>query len=297
MSEQPTTNPEAECQPNSVPVVPADWAALGAKSGYDPKPAEALRLFVVGPSNEGKTTFISSIPDNLILDAELGADAIVGPRSTRVAVRNYADLVKYRDKLVEDAKKNRRVFNRVSTDTIDELVAIIKQQIEEEKGCEELTEFGSQGFGYAAILKRFWNFVRDFEKHGYTWTVAGHLTTKQETNPATKKEETRIRDSVYPSVAAKIRNQCDFKLTIYCIQKTIEKKAKKKLPSGQTIEVPAGTETIKNYYADCLTGLRGTNKKRGVTSMEDKFTLPLIGGWDVFKQKYEAAVEIERQRG
>lgn len=298
MTEQnkPETNPVVDTTPNTVPIVPDDWAALGAKAGYDPKPAEALRLHIVGPRNQGKTTWESSIPDTLILDTEGGADAIIAPRATRIFTKNYNDIVMVHDKLVADAKAGKKRFVRICYDTIDEFIAIIKHKLEEEKGCEDITEYRSTGYGYNLILQRFWSFVRDLEGAGYTWGIVGHITTKQETDPSTHKEVTRIRDAVYPSISAKIGNQCDFKVTIFRKTEEIEKKAQKKLSSGQIIEVPAGTEIKKTYMLDCITGRNGENKARGVPNMEDRFEIPLINGWDVFKEKYEAAVQAAKEQ-
>jgi len=294
MAEQ-TVNPTVETKPNVVPTVPSDWAAFGAKSGYDPKPAEALRLMVVGPSGEGKTTFEASIPDNLILDGDDGANAVPGSRAVRVHVRDYDNLKATVDKLVADSKAGKRHWRRVSWDTIDEFIGMIKHQLEKEKGCEDITEFGSQGHGYNLILERYWSFVLDLEQAGYTWAILGHMKTKTEVDPATRKEVTKIRESVYPSVAKKILTKADFKLTIYCLPQTIQLVKKQKLPGGQTIEVPAGSETRRVYYADTMTTEVRDNKARGVPGMDRKFEVPLVGGWDVFATKYNAAVKEARK--
>jgi hypothetical protein len=296
MTEKPKVNPVVECEANTVPVVPDDWAALGAKSGYDPKPAKALRLFIVGPSGEGKTTFLSSISDTLIFDFDDGANAIPGGRATRISIRDYAHFDSIIDKLVADAKANNRRFARVGTDTIDELIAMIKHKLEEEKGVEDITDYRSEGYGYNLILQRFWSKILDLEHAGYAWAINGHMKTKTEVDPATKKPVTKIRESVYPGVAKKILSKADFKLTIYCIPKTIERTVEKILPGGRKIQVPAGSETKLTYYLDSLTTEARDGKSRGVPSMERKFELPLIGGWDVFKEKYEAAVKVEKKR-
>lgn len=290
------SNPTMDMMPNTVPVVPDDWAALGAEAGYNPKTAEKLRMFIVGPSGEGKTTFAASIPKNLILDFENRADAISGGRATRVKIKDYQHLMAIIDKLKADAKADNRRFERVTGDTVDEMIAMIKHQIEAEKGVEDVTDYRSEGYGYNVILQRFWSIVQDLEQAGYAWAVVGHLKTKTEVDPATKKAVTRIREAVYPSVAKKILNLSDFKLTVYCLTTVVDKKKKRKLPSGQVVEVPDGQDTKMVYYADTLTTDVRDNKTSGVPSMERKFELPLVGGWDVFKEKYEAAVEVERKK-
>jgi len=294
--DQPTTNPIVEVTPNTVPVVPDDWAALGAKRGYDPKVAVGLRLFIVGPSGEGKTTFISSIPDNLILDFDDGANAVPGGHATRIYVKDYASLDAIVDKLLVDAKNNNRRFRRVTFDTVDELIAMVKHKLEEEKGVEDITDYRSEGYGYNLILQRFWSKILDIEQAGYAWAVVGHMRTKDEVDPASKKMVTKIRESVYPGVAKKILTKADFKLTVYCIPQTVEKKVKKTLPGGQVIEVPAGSETRHVYYVDSMTTESRDNKSRGVPSMERKFELPLVEGWMAFVNRYDSAVVVERAK-
>lgn len=292
---QPETNPVVDAKPNTVPVVPSDWAAFGAVTGYNPKLAEDLRVYIVGPYNEGKTTFDASILGNITLDFEDGANAVVGTNSVRIHIKDYDHLESVVKKLQEDSKNGKRHWRRVSFDSIEEYVDLIKHQLEEEKGVEDITDYGSQGHGYNLILQRVWSKIMDLEQAGYTWAIVGHQKVKSETNPVTKKEETKLREAVYPGIAAKIKNKADFQLTVYCMSRSVELKKKQKLPSGQVIEVPAGTEVRKTYYVDCLTTSRGDGKSRGVPTMDTKFEIPLVGGWEVFRQKYNAAVEAAKK--
>ncbi len=297
MTEKPKTNPTAEVvKPNTVPLIPTDWSLLGLVGGYNPKVAKALRLYALGPYNEGKTTFIASIPNNIILDFEDGANATVGPNSVRVRIRDYPHLEQVVKKLVEDAKNKNKHWVRVSFDSIEEFVDLIKHQLESEKGVEDITDHGSHGHGYNLILQRVWSFVMDLEQAGYTWAIVGHQKLKTEMNPATKKEETKIRESVYPMIASKIKNKSDFQLTIYRLPKVIKGEKKKvKLTTGQTIEKEGEETTVNIYYASSFTSGRGDGKSRGVPTMDTKFEVPLVNGWDIFKEKYDTAVEAARK--
>jgi hypothetical protein len=292
------SNPAGECKANTVP---PDWILLGMRMGMDPKLAEKLRLFVVGPMNEGKTTFISSIPDNIILDFDDGAFAIPKGRAKRIHIKDYDHLKTVVEKLCEDAKNNRRMGTRVTFDTVDEFVALIKRQLEHEKKTEDITEFGQKGHGYNLILNRMWRFVVDLGQAGYAWTFLGHLTSKIEYNPITKKDEAKVREAIYPGIARRIRGQADFKITIYCIPKIVKKEKERMLPDGRLVPVPAGSKTVKTYYANVLTNesakdsYPGDNKARGVVGMAEKFELPLVGGWDKFKSLYAEAVEETRK--
>lgn len=291
----PKVNPVVDATPNTLPVVPADWAAFGAETGYNPKLADDLNLYIVGPYNEGKTTFDSSIPSNIILDFEGGANAVVGTNSIRIHIQNFPHFLKVHEKLMEDAKNNKRHWIRVSFDSVEEYIDMIKHQIEDEKNLDDVTEFGSQGHGFNLILQRAWSYVMDLKQSGYVWAMVGHQKVKTETNPVTKKEESKLREAVFPSVASKIKNTADFQLTIYYIPKTVKEQHKKKISGGREITLET-EKTVKVYYADCLTTNRGAGKSRGVPDMDTKFEIPLVNGWNVFKERYDAAVEVAKKK-
>ena len=293
MSDKPAVNPTGACMPNTVP---NDWAALGATTGYNPRTAEQLRLFINGPSNEGKTTFVNSIPDNLIFDAEDGARASPGARATRILVPGYDQFVTYTDKLVTDAKAGKKAFQRITFDTTDVFVEMIQKQLEREKQVEDITEFGSQGHGYNLIGGRLWSKVRDLEEAGYIIAFVGHLRTKTEVNPITKKEETKLRDATFPSIALRIRKWSDFKLTAYKKLETKKVTAKRNIPGRGLIDVEVGSETTPAYFINTSTTEVMECKARGVPTLEQTFKVPLVGGWDVFAEKYNAAVEEARKQ-
>ena len=285
-----TGNVVLAATPNTAPAIPTDWAKLGVVTGYNPKSAEDLNLYIVGPSGEGKTTFDSSIPDNMILDFDKSAESIVGTRAMRVPIGSYEQYMQITQKLIDEGKAGKHVVHRVSFDTTDEWLGMIVNRLQEEKGVDDITEFGSQGHGWAMIRERCWSRLRELEQAGFVWTCVGHMITKTETNPVTHKERTVIRDAAFPSFSAKIVRSSDFKLTIYCLNKEIQKLTKKKLPSGQVIDVPCGTEMTSKYYLDSYTTAEREGKGRAPTGMTRKFEIPLLNAWDVFKKNYDVAI-------
>lgn len=282
--------------PNAVPVIPADWAKLGVQTGYKPKAVEDLNLWIVGPSGEGKTTFDSSIPDNMILDYDKSAESIVGTRALRVPIGNYEQYMAVTQKLIDEGKAGKHLAHRISFDTVDEWVGMIINRLQEEKGVDDITEFGSKGHGWAMIRERCWSRLRELEQAGFVWSCVGHMIIKTETNPVTHKERTVVRDAVFPTFAAKIVRSSDFKLTIYCINKEVTKKTRKTLPSGQIIEVPCGTEMISKYYLDSYTTAEREGKGRAAPGMTRKFEIPQINAWDIFAKNYNVAVQAAKKQ-
>jgi hypothetical protein len=296
MNEQPTVNPTVECMANTVPTVPDDWAKLGAVAGYNPRAAENLRLWVEGPIGEGKTTFNAGIPKQLILDFEGGACAVEGGQSVPIFISNYGQYEAITRKLVDDAKEGKQYWSRIGFDTVDLWVEMIKIQLETEKKCEDITEYGREGKGYNLIFNQIIGKLRELELSGYTWSVVGHLKMKQETDPVTGQTVTRPRPSVYPSIAGRIKGNADFCLTAYSLLET-ERVVDIKLPGGAVRSVKEKLEKpIQKYLIDSRNVQDKEGKTRGVSNMPRKIEVPVVGGWFLFKKEYEAAVAAVRKK-
>ncbi|KKN12801.1 hypothetical protein LCGC14_1012750 [marine sediment metagenome] len=281
--------------PNTVPIIPADWAKLGVQTGYNPKPVEDLNIYIVGPSGEGKTTFESSIPDTLILDLDKSAESIVGTRAMRIAIGNYEHYMEVTQKLIDEGRKGKHVAHRIAIDTTDKWIRMIVNQLQKEKGVEDITEFGSKGHGWAMILNRCWSRLQEIEEAGFVWACTGHMITKTETNPATYKERTVVRDAAFPSFSANIVNSSDFKFTIYYLTKTIKEPVEKKLAGGQIIK-QVKESRVPVYYLDSLTTAERQGKGRVAPGMTRKFELPAINAWDTFKKNYDAAIAVAKKK-
>jgi hypothetical protein len=280
--------------PNTVPKIPGDWANYGAEAGYNPKPAEDLNFWIVGPSGEGKTTFLSSIPNHIILDFDGAARSVPGSRAIRVVIRNYEHYEEVTNKLIAEGKANKRCFRRVSIDTADEWVGMIKNRLQYEKSVEDITEFGSQGHGYSLIVERCWSKLRAIAEAGYVWAINGHMTTKTEVNPSTYKERTVVRDAIYPSMSAQIVRSSDFKFTIYSKPVVTKTPVNKKLPDGRVIK-QYKEETAQKYFINLINTAEREGKMR-VHKMDTKIEIPPVNAWDIFKAKYDSAVaEAKKQ--
>ena len=275
-----------------LPVIPTAYKLMGVTSGYSPKAPEDLRLYITGPIGEGKSTFISSIPDNLILDFEDGANAIPRGRAARVHIHNYDHLEQVLKKLEEDGTAGKRPFRRVTIDTSDEWVNLVESQLNKEKSIEDVTDFGSKGHGWALIRNRCWAVIRRLENAGYTWCIVGHLTERNVTDPVSRKEITVIRPLVFSSLSKQMARNCDMYGNVYAMTQETQQMKTIKLPDGREQKVPMpGLTTSKSTYY-----LKITSKVRGIPLINEKIELQASGGWDTFKKLYTLSVEDTRKK-
>jgi hypothetical protein len=279
--------------PNSIP---ADWLALGAEEGYHPKEAHELRLWVAGPTGEGKSTFTRSIPDSLTLDFGDETGGVFEPRSPRIYIKNHEHYMQVTDKLIEEGKNGGQWIKRIVFDNVDDWVNMIIEVLQKEKQCEDITEYGSKGKGWTLIRNRCWGKIQLLSEAGYVWSCTANLVEKQQT--VGNNTTTVIRPVVYPSFASMFGRRADYKLVIYARPSIVTLTKPIKLPNGQVIDKPIGEETKLVYYCNCRSNDTQQAKTRGVPDMEETFELPLVDGWKTFTDKYNDARNkaIERSK-
>lgn len=304
-----TTNIMTQVEPQTLP---AAYTKLGVTRGYSPYPADQLRMFIVGPSGQGKTTFISGCPRNLVLDFEGGAPGVINPTSHRLHIPNYAALEAIVALLKQDARNPKRPFDRVTFDTIDQFTEMMNPVLAEQKrkttkfDGDDITTFGGEGAGWAILKNGVWRIITELQHLGYTWTCIGHITV--ETKVIAGKSIEVPRPVLFPSFARLIGRNSEVFASIY------SRIGKKKVPithGGKPLldrdgspQMRDGNENLVKVYMDCTTIASednvGTGKLRGVPTMTKKLELPdpLTGkyGWDTFVQVYNEAVASVKEQ-
>ena len=300
MAEKEVTNVMEKVTPQTLP---SEYTALGVKRGYNPILVEQLRMFIVGPSGEGKTTLLSGCPRTIILDFERGASGVPNARAFRVHIPTPTVFRNVVDKLIEDGPKPNRPFDRVAFDSIDEMIELLNPEFAAELRENtkftgtDITDYGTRGAGYAILKDRCWAEIKKLETAGYVWTCIGHLTTK--TITINNKERTVPRCVLFPTFASLINRNCDVFAAIYS---QVEKEETTMMHQGHRI--PGPPRDVVRVYMDATTinseKNTGQGKLRGVPTMTTKILLPnpLTGkyGWDVFATEYNAAIEKVRSQ-
>ena len=284
-----TTNTIREIKPMTLPTA---YTSLGIVSGYVPLEPKELRMFILGPSGGGKTTFMAGIPRTLILDFERGAWGVPNPQAHRVHIKDAATLHKVVAQLIADGKSPSRPFDRVVFDTLDQGLDVLNVELAEQYKVADITQYGSHGAGYAILKGALWNIMVSIQDAGYSWTCIGHLTEKSVT--VNKVERTVMRPVAPDSIAKLVGRNSDL-FAIVRVETYMHTPTR--MIAG--VERPAGSPVEKHRVILDTYNMGGqlttTNtKRRGVPTLDSKIELPdpMTGqlGWDSFVLEYNKAV-------
>jgi len=300
----------------SPPPLPADWRALGATIGFDPRPANKLRFYLVGDHGSGKSTFVQSRPRNLVLSFEDSARFVPNPRSHRIdreKVPNYQSFSKVWDLIVADAAKPNRPFDSITFDTVDHLLDILNQGLVEKINpkdkngdliyplrWDDITDYGTSkkgGKGWDMLYTELKNILNELSAIGYGWMCVSHLNEKTITK-ADGSDYTDIRISMPPGGARIVCREADFIINMdhKYTRATIESPPSVVTVAGKKVAKPAQVtyKSIETWVAE-VASVRVKSTKRRVT-MEDEIPLSKDNGYGDFAAAYERAVENERKR-
>jgi hypothetical protein len=288
--------------PGEIPL-PKEYVALGLRTGYNPRPVEDARIYLTGLAGEGKSTFISSIPDAWLIDFEGGAEGIPGRRGSYFDIRDIAKktgkdtFTVYRsvlEKLLADGKAGRRPCKRVILDTHDGWVEMEGRHLLAEKSTptkvyEDIGELGMKGHGHSLLQGRCRRILGDLEDAGYTWAVVGHLTYTVETDPITYKESTKIRPVLSKGYVGPVVRMAELHVTIY--SSTRMEKVDRVI-GGKTIRNATEKQVTRYHLFTRPTEAKTMEgKRRGVPNLPGKMEVPMVGGWEVLKKAYNEAVD------
>ena len=282
-----------EVTPNDTGI-PQDYLDLGAEIGYKPREPEDLRFLLLSRWGEGKTTFVSSIPDCLLLDIEGGAHSIPHGIATRIAIRSMEHYHNVVQRIIDDGKAGNQKFKRIVIDTGDELLSYYSLEISKEKKVEAIEEYGQKGAGWAILRRRFVHDLDAITLAGYSWGLVGHLQEKTVSRPrkgGATQEVTVFREVMIPSIAATIRRKTDYVFTVVRYPKTV---TEKKPVTVKGISTTRSVTTTRDCYELSVAGtedvpLRG----KGRVPITANIVLPEKGGWNEFEKVYRSVVSRE----
>jgi len=274
---------------NSV-IIPTTYASLGAYTGFNPRTADQLRIFIVGLTGEGKSTFAASVPNSLVLDFEKGDDLIPSKVNMRIPILNMEHYRKIYEQLIQDGEQKKHPVKRIIFDTGDEWIAHYAAAISREKGVDAIEEWGQKGAGWALLRRRMTHDLDALSMAGYSWMVIGHLQEKTITSPKTQQETTVLREGLSPGMSMAIKRKADYLISILRVPTSVITK-ETIIVGGKTIV--RDVRKTRQIYKMIMAGELDIPGKGRIQFSSDEYELPKKGGWAVFKQAYDEAVARE----
>ena len=293
---------KVSCPDNMPPVVPKRYLDLGIECGYNPPPLDSIRLYLTGPSGDGKTTFISTDSDTVILDFEDGAWGVPGSRTQRWVIKTWQQYQDILALLIADGNTGKRVFNRVSIDTTDKWAAFMAARVVWEynqtqpvKLADCIVDVGTMGRPWFLVRDRCMADLMLLRNAGYGWTVVGHEASRlidDPDNPGKKKRS--VEETLFPTMHQALVQDCDIRAKVYSVPATKTEMVTVTI-GGKSVAKPHRV-AAREYRLSVRSTPDTELKVRGVPDLMGTFVLGENDGWQVLKVAYDEAVSKAKER-
>jgi hypothetical protein len=268
--------------------LPSKYGKYGVERGFKAPELHRITMIMLAYSGLGKTTFAMSIPDALVLTRdEDAASSVVGGRAYRVVVQSLSEYKSLLGDLVADGKAGKSPFKLVVFDTIDDFAYdLFAQQVIQRwndtagKKAQLLSEVGSSGRGYGDLAGVISKDLQALSDANYGWLCTGHLRDKTVGDSLV----TRPVLSDAPFTAINRKTYARFGL-----QKQVKKMGKDE--KGKVVALPKSQWEIQRLLT-VTTDNPADEVKMRMPKMEDVIRLPQVGGWDVLKERFDAAAKV-----
>jgi len=312
MSANPTNGPAGPAQ---TIVIPDKYARLGARTGFAPTEPEDLKLIVESMPGRGKTQFIMSAPNQLVLDFDCACCDALRQHSAFVEIKTWDDYASVKDALIADADSGTRPFRRIAFDTTDRFMSLLDHHLvgpindsradRKKPPLNSILEFGEKGAGYSKLTLALLRELADFERVGYPYTLSCHMRVRRETVGDTVIEFRRC--VMPPTTMETLVGFVDMKVRLYRRRtaETTTAKVSRAVPDGKggkrVVQVDKVT-TTKGYkhWLEVLppddVAERDDDTKRRIPELSGEVELPLLDGWQALADAYHAAAEAARAK-
>ncbi len=177
-----------------------------AKKGVIPGPKINL---IYGPNKVGKTTFVTSFPQHVLLDLEKGSNAVYSANR----VQGFESLAHVQD-TVNDLLNTPHDYKVLGVDSVEALEGLIFDHLCAESKVTSIEDVGG-GFGKGFVKSReimrqlMGQFRQLCDKRGVEVFLIGHSQTKDQNDPITNSTYTKYLLRTNDKMASIIKDLAD----------------------------------------------------------------------------------------
>jgi hypothetical protein len=281
--------------------IPKDLAGIdGLEVGFHPPTENECRLLISGSPGSGKSTFLNSNPNLLMVDVERGGRTVADPRAMRFSIpvttdpaqadKAYLDFV---DKIIARKIKGATDIKMVGFDSADELITLFQRALCLRENCQDVGDVGGgHGKGYAVVREAIANMLDRLHQAGLGWAIVAHTTTKTVT---LNKEEIQVASlAVSDTYKSMLLRKCEHFLFVESGVELITPPPTIKTVKGRNIETvhapePKPCRYLKTAPGGIWRGAEAAELKVRVP-LPERIKLPQLGGFETFSKAYNEAV-------
>ena len=214
-------------------------AKYGITKGLELPPIEKLRLYIMSLPGAGKTNFISSFPDTLIIDPEATAEFVPNPVAHRITPDDGKQLNELINDLCSDGPKT---FKHICVDTIEKMVQVSipyltdrhNAKMKPDKQLTDIREFGMKGAGWGKVNDYILGIFQRLVNAGFGWTICGHLSMV--TYEEHGKTQVRLEPLINPGIRGGLLRDSQYLMRVRKDTKNVLKASRPGGPKTKSVE-------------------------------------------------------------
>lgn len=282
--------------------IPKDLAGIdGLECGFQAPSVNESRLLITGTPGSGKSTFLNSNPNLLMLDEEMGGRTVADPKALRWTPPQDTDpaqrdkaYISFVDSIIARKLKGHDDIQMIGIDSFDELIETFLHALCLRHGVNDPIDLrDGSGNGYTVARKDLGSMLDRIHRAGLGWAIIAHSGEK---TIRMNGEEKRISSlSMSDSFRGMVMRKCEHFLFLESGVEYIPQEPLKKTVKGRVMEIPQ--EAIQKPCRFLRTAPGGLWKGADATDLKvrvplpDQIAIPPTGGYQVFAATYANAVK------
>jgi energy-coupling factor transporter ATP-binding protein EcfA2 len=284
-------------------VIPKDLTGIdGLECGFHPPTSNETRLLITGSPGSGKSTFLNSNKNLLMIDVERGGKTVADPQAMRYSAPPTTDpaildkaYLEFVDKIIARRVKGATDISMIGIDSMDEFIDIFLNAYCVRYGVQDPIQQidGGSGNIYTMVRKEICNMLDRVHRAGMGWAIVGHSVTKTIRLGGEERYVSTLAMS--DSFRSVFHRKCEHFLYVEAGVEIVNLPPVVKVVNGKSHSKPQAPAArpcrfLKTAPGGIWKGADAQDLKIRVP-LSDRITLPAVAGYNAFSVDYDRAVK------